>query len=321
MGKVTVIGSYIVAQVIDSERIPLEGETLTGGNYHVTHGGKGSNMACCASRLGADTTFFGKVGRDTAGDNFVELLRQERVSTKAVLHSDGLPTAVGFIICSRNGSNAILIDIGANGSFTPDDLIARREAIDGADVTLSPLEIPLETALAGARMAAMQGKRAILNPAPACDLRGCDLSAVFVLTPNETEARLCLGLAPDDKRDPAELGEALLKLGAQNVVITLGGRGALWVWPDGLGEFPAVPVAVVDTVGAGDAFNAGLAVGLSEGLPLPEAIRMGVVAGSLSTTRRETIDSYPYRDEVDRHLQKLARCQGTFDSHVALETA
>src|ERR1035438_4099058 len=79
MGKVTVIGSYIVAQVIDSERIPLEGETLIGGNYHVTHGGKGSNMACCASRLGADTTFFGKVGRDTAGENFVELLRQERV--------------------------------------------------------------------------------------------------------------------------------------------------------------------------------------------------------------------------------------------------
>jgi ribokinase len=113
----------------------------------------------------------------------------------------------------------------------------------------------------------------------------------------------------------------LLQLGAQNVVITLGGRGALWVSPNGLGEFPALPVAVVDTVGAGDAFNAGLAVGLSEGFPLPEAIRMGVVAGSLSTTRRETIDSYPYRDEVDRHLQKLARCQGTFDSHVALETA
>jgi ribokinase len=262
-------------------------------------------MACCAARLGARSTFLGKVGQDAFGDGFRELLRRENVSTDAVLCSDRLPTAVGFIICSSRGSNIIVIDVGANGDFTPADVLSHREVIEASDVILSPLEIPLETALAAAAVAQAKGVRAILNPAPAQDLRGVDLRAFCALTPNETEARVCLGLDPGEPAEPEDLARALLSLGVRNVVITLGAKGALWVSRHGARHFPALEVAVVDTVGAGDAFNAGLAAGLSEDVPFQEAICLGIAAASLSTEKRETIDSYPCRAEVDARIHEI----------------
>ena len=140
MGDVTVIGSYIVAQVIDTDRIPVTGETVVGWNYHVTHGGKGSNMACCAARLGARTRFLGKVGRDSSGAAFLDLLRHENVRTEGVLYSERLPTAVGFIVCGREGFNLIVIDPGANADFRPTDLIGAGGLIEG--VVVSPTRDP-----------------------------------------------------------------------------------------------------------------------------------------------------------------------------------
>ncbi len=305
MGKVTVVGSYIVALVMDTDRIPVEGETVMGRNYHTTHGGKGSNMAACASRLGADATFMGKIGRDSFGNGFLKLLEDEGVDNRGVLFSDHLPTAVGFIIFSSGGSNLIVIDIAANGDFSPSDIEAHKTIIQSSDVILSPLEIPLETALAAAQIARAQNKKTILNPAPAVNLRDKDLSNVFVLTPNETEGRVCLGLDPADPVRNEELAKALLDLGAENVVLTLGKEGVLWASQNGVKSFPALKVNVVDSVGAGDAFNAGLAVGLSELKSLPEAIVMGITAASLSTQKRETIESYPYRQEIDDRMKDL----------------
>jgi ribokinase len=305
MGKVTVVGSYIVALVIDTDRIPLEGETVTGRNYHSTHGGKGSNMACCAARLQADSTFLGKVGKDAFGDKFLSLLDQEGVEKEGVIYSENLPTGVGFIIFSATGTNSIVIDIGANGDFTSRDIERNREIIESSDVILSPLEIPLETALAAARVAWGKGVKAILNPAPAVDLRGADLSCVFALTPNETEGRICLGLPPEDTISDEDLAKTLLDLGVENVILTLGEKGILWASKKGVTPIPALEVNVVDTVGAGDAFNTGLAVGLSEKRPVIESIAMGVTTASLSTQKRETIESYPYREEVNTRMKEL----------------
>jgi ribokinase len=299
MGAVTVVGSYIVALVMDVDRIPLEGETLIGRNFHTTHGGKGSNMAACASRLGASARFLGKVGRDAFGEGFFELLDRERVDRRSVLISDTKPTAVGFIIFSEKGSNVIVIDTAANGDFSPADIAAHKDVIASSPVALAPLEIPLTTALAAAKVARAAGTRFILNPAPAVDLRGVDLGDVFALTPNEREARVCLGLRADDPIPDDETVCQLLNLGVEHVMLTRGAQGVLWGHAGGLHEVPAPRVQVVDTVGAGDAFNAGLAVGLSEGMSLLEAIALGVTAASLSTQRRETIPSYSYRDEVD----------------------
>jgi ribokinase len=305
MGKVTVVGSYIVALVMDTDRIPVEGETILGRNYHTTHGGKGSNMACCAARLQADAAFMGKIGKDSFGDDFLSLLKEEGVSEQGVLYTEKLPTAVGFIIFSSKGTNSIVIDIAANGDFSPKDIESHDGIIESSDVILSPLEIPLETALAAAKVAKMKGKKSILNPAPAIDLRDADLSDVFVLTPNETEGRVCLGMRLDDNISDEDLGTALLELGVENVMLTLGPKGILWTSRDGIRVIPALEVDVVDSVGAGDAFNAGLAVGLSENQPIAEAIALGVTTASLSTQKRETIESYPYREEVDKRKQEV----------------
>jgi ribokinase len=302
MGKVTVVGSYIVAQVMDTDRIPLEGETVFGRNYHTTHGGKGSNMAACAARLGADSAFMGKIGRDSFGEAFIELMKLEGVNRDGILYSEQLPTAVGWIIFSSQGTNAIVIDVAANGELSTDDIINNKGFITSSDVIISPLEIPLLTALKAAQIARPKGVKTILNPAPAVDLRNNDLSSIFALTPNETEGRVCLGLDPDDNISDQDLAVALLKLGIENVILTRGALGVLWASKEGIKEISALNVKVVDSVGAGDAFNAGLAVGLSENKSIIDAIKLGISAASLSTQKRETIESYPYRDEVDKYV-------------------
>jgi ribokinase len=302
--RVTVIGSYIVALVMDMDRLPVEGETVLGRDFHTTFGGKGSNAAVCAARLGAETYFVGKVGRDTFAVEFVAMLEREGVREK-VLYSEELSTGVGIILFNSIGTNLIAIDPGANGQLSPSDLAEHVETIRDSAVIISPLEIPLETALVGAKLAKEHGAKAVLNPAPASDLRKADLSCVFALTPNETEARTCLGLAPADLASDAELATALLELGPENVMLTRGRQGVLWVSRGGLKRIPALAVKPIDTVGAGDAFNAGLAVGLSEGESVLEAIAMGVTTASLSTEKRETLASYPYRGEVDQRMNEV----------------
>jgi ribokinase len=312
MNSVTVVGSYIVALVMDVDRIPLEGETLIGSNFHTTHGSKGSNMAVCASRLGASTRFLGKIGRDGFGDKFLELLDEESVDKSSVLISETLPTAVGFIVFSKKGSNVIVIDTAANGSLSPSEIHSSRKTVTSSAVSLSPLEIPLETALAAATLAKAAGRKFILNPAPAIDLRHVDLSSIFALTPNEREGRICLGLRADDPIPDYEVAHKLFELGIENVMLTRGEKGVLWASAAGLQVIPALPVQVVDTVGAGDAFNAGLAVGLSEGMGTLEAIALGVTAASLSAQRRETIASYALREEVDHFFEKTLNATRAF---------
>jgi ribokinase len=305
MSRITVVGSYIVALVMDMDRLPVEGETVTGRNFHTTHGGKGSNMAAAAARLGAEVHFVGKIGHDSHGRAFLDLLKQEGIGAGGVMTTETSPTATGIIFFTERGTNAIVIDRGANGELMPDDIARQRGLIGVGDVVLSPLEISLATARAAAERARQQGGKAILNPAPAQDLRDEDLSAFYALTPNETEARVCLGLAPDDNTPDEVLANRLLDLGAPNVIITLGAQGALWASAAGQRRVPALRVNAIDMVGAGDAFNAGLAVGLSEKRPLLDAICLGVTAASLSTEKRETIASYPYRAEVEARMGEV----------------
>lgn len=305
MGNITVVGSYIVALVMDTDRIPLEGETVIGNNYHTTHGGKGSNMAACISRLDGNSTFMGKIGRDSFGESFLELLKDEGVNNDGVLYSDKLPTAVGFIVSSSSGSNIIIIDIAANGEFSPEDIDKNKSIIEQSDVILSPLEIPFDTAIHATKLAKGNGIKSILNPAPAINLTNENLESVFVITPNETEGRVCLGLDPQNPISDEEVVQKLLELGPENVILTLGEKGVLWASESGVKSTPALNVDVLDTVGAGDAFNSGLAVGLSENKSLEESIAMGVTAASISTQYRETIESYPKRDEVDARIQEI----------------
>lgn len=300
--SIVVIGSYAKALVITADRIPGEGETLLGSDYRETYGGKGSDMAVQAARLGASVAYVGVVGDDTHGREFTELMRAEKIDVTGLRVDPGKPTGVGIIIKDTRGHNAIVVDMGANGLFGKADIDASAPLLKDAKVALAQLEIPLETALHGLAKAKAAGATTILNPAPARDLRNADLSAVDIVTPNETEARIVAGLPPEADIPLAEIAAILLERGCRAVVMTLGAAGARVFTRDASTAIAPCPIEVVDSNGAGDSFNAGLAVALSEGKPLPEAARFANAVAGLCCTRWETVPSYHTRTEVDAFL-------------------
>lgn len=224
--SVFILGSYAKALVMTTDRIPLAGETLIGYDFRQTWGGKGSDMAVQAVRLGAEVAYAGVVGDDTFGHEFVGLMQEEGVNIDALTISGELPTGAGLIVKDKEARNVIVVDMGANKLFTPALVDSALSQLKQSNVVLAQLEIPLETALYGLQRAKEFGKITILNPAPARDLRGLDLSAIDYLTPNETEARVALGLPPDDPRSNREIANLLLETGCQYVVMTLGESGS-----------------------------------------------------------------------------------------------
>ncbi len=301
--SIVLIGSYLVALVMDVDRIPVKGETVLARNFREAYGGKGSDMAVQAARLGAPVNFVGCVGDDDFGRAFIRLMQQEGVNTDLLLQRPDLATGAGFIIKSSDGYNIITVDIGANQLFSPADVDRALPLMTPGSVMLIQLEIPLETALHAARRGREAGITVIFNPAPALDLRAYDLSDIDLLTPNETEARVCLGLDPQDPTDDVEIARRLLGLGCRTVVMTLGERGSLIVTPDSATPVPAYRYdSIVDSNGAGDSFNAALATALLEGKPLEEAARFANAVAGLCCTRWDTVPSYHTRAEVEAFL-------------------
>jgi ribokinase len=302
-GRLIIIGSYLVALVMDTERIPMKGETILAKNFRTAYGGKGSDMAVQAARLGADVHFVGSIGDDDFGRAFRDLMVQEGVNIDHLTAHQELATGAGFIIKSTDGHNIITIDIGANQLFSPEAVDAAAGNLISKDVMLIQLEIPLETALHAAQVGHDAGATVILNPAPAYDLREVDLSAVDILTPNETELRVCLGMMPGDEADEVELARRLLEQGCQTVLVTLGERGSMIVTADDLIRVPAFAIdGIIDSNGAGDSFNASLSTALLNGLALAEAARFGNAVAGLCCTRWDTVPSYHIRSEVDAFL-------------------
>jgi len=301
--NIVVVGSYLVALVMNAKRIPKIGETVIAENFRKVHGGKGSNQAIQAARLGVSTSFIGRVGNDSFGDAFIQLCRDEQINADFVVKSNNLPTGVGFIICDESGKNIITIDIAALNEFGEDDIDAALGIISENSIVLLQLEIPLNTALYAAKKAKGKGATVILNPAPAQDLSKYDLSMIDFLTPNKTEAELCLGLTPDIGFNCEETARKLLGLGCANVVITLGEKGSFLCNKVTAVTVPSFKMQeVVDTVGAGDSFNAGLAVALSEGKKIEDALKFANAVGGLSVTKLDTISSYHFRNQVEAFL-------------------
>ena len=305
---VVVVGSYLAALVLEVERFPAVGETVPGRGYFETHGGKGSNMAVQAARLGARVCFVGRVGDDPRGRAFRELLAAEGVAGDHLHLQSDTATGVGFILLGSDGRNMIAIDSGANAHFVPADVERARGLMRPPATVLAQLEIPLPTALCGMRLGRAAGCTTVLNPAPAQDLTAQDLSGVAVITPNETEARVCLGLGAADRADEEELARRLLDRGCGAVLLTRGARGCLCVTAAGSEQVPGFPLPkVVDTTGAGDAFNAGLAVALAEGRPLAAAARFANAAAALCCTRLATLPAYHTRHQVDAFITENSR--------------
>jgi ribokinase len=289
VGRVVVVGSVNVDLVVQVERIPRPGETVTRGRFTRALGGKGANQAAGAARLGARTALVGMVGGDDFGREALEDLRSFGVDTSAV-GIGAEPTGVAQIMVDDTGENLIAVASGANADLTADRVErALADLAPRGTVVLAGLEVPDPAVRAAARHASEYGCPFVLNPAPARDLAAEVIGWTDVITPNELEA-VALGSV-----------EGLLQQGARAVVVSRGGQGVdlFRIGKPSLHQ-PAFRVEVVDTTGAGDALNAGLAWALSDGTPLEDALRLAAAAGALATRAVGARASLATRAEVDR---------------------
>lgn len=301
---ITVVGSFAVGLTLRAPRFPVKGETLIGSDFDLGPGGKGSNQAVGAARLGAESHLVAVIGQDLFGDVAVQLYQQEGVGAAHLRRTAERNTGVGFITLNAEGENHIVLDMGANHLLGPADVDGAEALIAASDVVLSVLEIHPRTAARALELARKHGVTTILNPAPAQALDAELLRNVDVLTPNESELRILIGLAPDDPAETVDLAHRLQARGVRQLVVTRGGQGALIVTADGRVELvPGRPVPVVDTTGAGDAFTCALGVALAEGQPLPAAVRFAAAAGALACTKLGVIPALARRAAVDALLQ------------------
>lgn len=302
---VTVVGSFAVGLTIRAPRFPVRGETLIGADFNMGPGGKGSNQAVGAARLGAASALVAMIGSDTFGGIGATLYQQEGVATDHVQRTGARTTGVGLITLDAAGDNHIVLDPGANALLAPEDVEAADQLIAASDVVVSVLEIRAATAGRAMELARRHGVKTILNPAPASRLDPALLTLVDVLTPNEGELRILLGLQPDDPTNTVELARRLLALGARHIVVTRGARGALIVHADAtVEEVPGVPIDVVDTTGAGDAFTCALAVALAERQTMSSAVRFATCAGALACTKLGVIPALPTRNAVEALMRE-----------------
>jgi ribokinase len=297
--SITVVGSYATGLTMKVERLPTSGETLLGTGYRMDYGGKGSNQAVGCARLGARVNFVAKIGNDSLGQMALRLYREEGVDTTHVLQTMDVATGVGFILVEEaSGRNCIVLDPGANERLSTADVSGCEGAFIAPAVVLTQLEIPVEAAEAALKQGSECRAITILNPAPVRPLPNRVLHLVDVLTPNEVEARVLTGRSPHDKVSPEDIAHELISAGVKHVIMTLGENGALLVTESGSERFPALAVRAVDTTGAGDAFNAGLATALAWGATLEESVKLAIVTGGLAVTREGVIPSLPAGNEV-----------------------
>ncbi|MFE7706827.1 ribokinase [Streptomyces sp. NPDC057486] len=291
-----VVGSANADLVIGVERRPAPGETVLGSDLAVHPGGKGGNQAVAAARLGARTVLLARVGDDAHGRLLLESQREAGVDTGGVLVG-GAPTGVALITVDPSGDNSIVVSPGANARLTPDDIRAAADLLAGARVVSAQLEIPLETVAEVARTRP-PGARFVLNPSPPAPLPDDVLAACDPLVVNEHEARFVLGASAGP--GPEDWARALLALGPQSVVITLGAEGALVAdgRTDAVARIPSPRVDAVDTTGAGDAFTAALAWRLSLGEDIATAAAFAVRVGAAAVTREGAQASFPTAEEV-----------------------
>jgi ribokinase len=291
-----VVGSANADLVIGVERRPAPGETVLGSDLAVHPGGKGGNQAVAAARLGARTALLARVGDDAHGRLLLESQREAGVDTGGV-RVGGAPTGVALITVDPSGDNSIVVSPGANARLTPDDIRAAADLLAGARVISAQLEIPLETVAEVVRTRP-PGARFVLNPSPPAPLPDDVLAACDPLVVNEHEARFVLGASAGP--GPEDWARALLALGPQSVVITLGADGALIAdsRTDAVVRIPSLRVDAVDTTGAGDAFTAALAWRLSVGEDLATAAAFAVRVGAAAVTREGAQASFPTAEEV-----------------------
>ena len=296
--KIVVLGSTNTDMVIRGRKIPVAGETISGGSFLMNPGGKGANQAVAVARLAAKRgtcMFIGKVGDDLFGRDCAVRMKKDGIDAKLIVDRKE-PSGTALILVDPKGQNVISVALGANGTLSQKDITPFRKDIESAAVLLMQLETPMPTVLTAAKWAHAEGVPVVLNPAPAAKLPRELYRCVDWITPNETEAELLTGVRVTDAKSAAKATDVLKRRGVGHVLITMGVKG---VFCGDCGKiFPAKRVEAVDCVAAGDTFNGAFVVALAEGRSCAAAIAFAQKASAISVTRPGAQSSVPHRKEI-----------------------
>jgi ribokinase len=291
--KIVVVGSSNTDMVVKTARFPSPGETIIGGDFFMFPGGKGANQAVAAARLGGNVKFICSVGDDLFGTNALEGYQKDGIDVSYSKKCKEAPTGVALITVNAQGENEIVVASGANALLRPSNL----EGVDFENsIVLTQLETPIETVL---YLAQNTNSNLILNPAPAQSLPGEVLNWLFLITPNETEAELLTGIVVNDEESARKASQVFLDKGVQNVIITLGSKGAFFMNAEESFLTPAQKAKAVDTTAAGDVFNGAVAVGIAQGRSWKESILFANKAAGIAVTKMGAQASAPYLSEID----------------------
>jgi ribokinase len=299
-GEIVILGVFVADTAYRADRAPRMGETIMGNSFALGPGGKGSNQSVAAARLGADVTFISRLGRDPFADMALKAWADAGVKPRVTQSNESYTGAAYIFVEEATGDNAIIICPGAAATIAPADIDANADLVRSAAVFVTQLEQPMAAAVRGLELAKEGGGRTILNPAPANSLPDGMLALCDFVTPNETETELLTGVAVNSIDDARRAAEVFLANGVGAAVITLGEQGAYY---HSTGQSELVPSVnagpVVETTGAGDAFNGGFATALARGDNPVDAVRFGCAVAAISVTRPGTAPSMPTLAEVE----------------------
>lgn len=302
--KVVILGIFVADAAYRADRMPRLGETILGHHFMLGPGGKGSNQAVAAARAGGDVHIITRLGRDAFADMARDLWQGAGVTPEVTEDPESYTGSAFIFLEAATGQNAIIVAQGAAARITVADVEARRGLIEQAAVFVTQLEQPLDAAQHGLGIARAAGVRTILNPAPAATLTDAMLGLCDLITPNESEAEGLTGVTVTTMADAEAAADRLMQRGVGAAIVTLGEKGVLYRHAGQSLHVPArAPGPVVDTTGAGDAFNGGLATALASGASMEQALRFGTAVAGLSVTRHGAASSMPTRAEVDAFLR------------------
>ena len=290
--------------VVTTDRLPTPGETLKGRAFATYPGGKGANQAVGAARLGCDVSMMGRVGDDDFGQSLINILATENVDTSGISLDSSEKTGIAIICVDSNGENTIVAVYGANMACGSQEIEATAERISESSVLLLQNEIPAFTSQSISARCKEIGTTIVWDPAPASNEHIHLLQASDFVTPNEIEATALAGIEVSTVDSAIKACEIISSMGKATPIIKMGDLGVVYMDAHGIKHQIGFEVDAIDTVAAGDAFNAGFAVALTEGLNVNEAVRFACAAGALATTKYGAQSSMPFRNEVDSFLNK-----------------
>lgn len=300
MFKITVIGSLVMDQVVKLKKFPEKGDTLFGDEINYFLGGKGANQAMALGRLGALTEMIGMVGNDKYGQEFIVAFKKEGIKVSNIFVSNKVPTSLAVIQSNNQAENKIVVMHGANYAFSNKELKQVEKTLKNSNLVITQLELKPEIEAAIINLCYKHKVPVQLNPAPAYKLSKELLSKVTYITPNDLELSILTGMKTDTIENAKKAVKKLLAMGPKHVISTLGGNGAMVGDKNGIRHVPGYKVKVVDTVGAGDAFNGGFAYGISKGYKIDDAVKFANAVGALAVTKKGAFPSLPKLAEVEK---------------------